>query len=36
MDIKTVNDREFGGERALFAVKNVRLVNCTFHAPSLI
>lgn len=32
MDIKTVNDREFGGERALFAVKNVRLVNCTFHA----
>lgn len=32
MDIKTVNDREFGGERALFAVKNVLLVNCTFHA----
>lgn len=32
MEIKTVNNREFGGERALFAVKNVRLTDCTFHA----
>lgn len=30
--IKTLANREFGGERALFAVKNVRLVNCVFHA----
>lgn len=30
--IKTLANREFGGERALFAVKNVRLVDCVFHA----
>lgn len=31
-DIKTVSEREFGGERALFAVNNVKLVKCVFHA----
>lgn len=28
----TLKDKEFGGERALFAVKNLRLENCVFHA----
>ena len=31
-DIKTVTGKEFGGERALFAVKDVKLVDCVFHA----
>ncbi len=30
-EIKVVTGKEFGGERALFAVKNVKLVDCTFH-----
>lgn len=31
-NMKHVVDGEFGGERALFAVKNVQLTNCVFHA----
>ena len=31
-DMKTVTGKEFGGERALFAVKDVKLVDCVFHA----
>lgn len=31
-EMRTVTQQEFGGERALFAVKNLRLVDCTFHA----
>lgn len=31
-EMKIVTDREFGGERALFAVKNVKLQKCIFHA----
>lgn len=30
--MKTVTGKEFGGERALFAVKDVKLVDCVFHA----
>lgn len=31
-DMKEVRGAEFGGERALFGVKNVRLVDCVFHS----
>jgi hypothetical protein len=31
VEMKQLDDMEFGGERALFAVKNLKLVNCTFH-----
>ena len=30
-ELTTLTGEEFGGERALFAVKNVRLVDCVFH-----
>lgn len=32
MDIKLVKDKEFGGERPLFATHNLRLENVTIHA----
>lgn len=32
MEKKILENKEFGGERALFAVKDVRLENCIFHA----
>ena len=31
-EMKEVANGEFGGERALFAVENVRLTDCIFHA----
>lgn len=31
-ELTTLDSMEFGGERALFAVKNVKLTGCTFHA----
>lgn len=31
MKMKTVSAKEFGGERALFAVRDVKLDGCTFH-----
>lgn len=31
-DMKSVSGKEFGGERALFAVKDVALTDCVFHA----
>jgi hypothetical protein len=31
IEMKVVEGKEFGGERALFAVKNVELHNCVFH-----
>lgn len=30
-EMKVIVEKEFGGERALFAVKNVELRGCTFH-----
>ena len=30
-EMKVIVGKEFGGERALFAVKNVELRGCTFH-----
>lgn len=30
-ELKKVSNSEFGGERALFAVENLELENCTFH-----
>ena len=32
MDMKLVKDKEFGGERPLFATHNLRLENVTIHA----
>lgn len=31
-EMKCVDHREFGGERALFAAENLRLTDCVFHA----